>query len=208
MFINSDPFVIIISSPSGAGKTTICKMITNNDPLIKLSISYTTRKKRLNEIHGVDYYFISKDEFIELKKGKHFLESAKVFDNYYGSPKKLVEYELKKGHCVLFDIDWQGARQIKKNLDSKSVLSIFILPPSLTELERRLKARNQDDTKTVEFRMQKALEEISHYHEYDYVIINDDLDNSLKKIRSIIETKKISRQNFNQLFHNNKFLIK
>lgn len=206
MFVKSEPFVIIISSPSGAGKTTLCRMLIQNDPLIKLSISTTTRKKRPQEISGQDYFFVSDEEFIRLKNSNEFLEDAIVFNNYYGSPRKLVEEEMNKGHCVLFDIDWQGARQIKQKLSRDAVVSIFILPPSLAELERRLRARAQDSEDIVKHRMQEALQEISHYNEYDYVLINDDLDNSLKKIRSIIETKRISRQNINKLIEDGKFL--
>ena len=208
MFINYDPFIIIISSPSGAGKTTICRMIVNSDPSIKLSISATTRKKRPQEISGQDYFFVSNEDFLAMKNSQQFLEDALVFNNFYGSPKKTVDDEIKKGNCVLFDIDWQGARQIKEKLPNEMVISIFILPPSLQELERRLRARAQDSEEIVAQRMQQALQEISHYNEYDFVLINDDLENSLKKIRSIIESKRISRQNVKELIEANNFLKK
>jgi guanylate kinase len=208
MFINYDPFIIIISSPSGAGKTTICRMIVNSDPSIKLSISATTRKKRPQEISGQDYFFVSDEDFLSMKNSQQFLEDALVFNNLYGSPKKTAEEEIKKGNCVLFDIDWQGARQIKEKLPKEMVISIFILPPSLQELERRLRARAQDSEEIVAQRMQEALQEISHYNEYDFVLINDDLENSLKNIRAIIETKRISRQNVKELIETNNFLKK
>jgi guanylate kinase len=194
MYINYLPFLIIISSPSGAGKSTICKMIIHNDPLIKLSISATTRIKRPDEIPGQHYYFVSKDEFNQMKNNDEFLESAEVFNNFYGTPKKPVNDALKNGHCILFDIDWQGARQIRQNYDNNQIISIFILPPSLQELERRLRARAQDPEDIVQERMRKACNEISHYNEYDYFLINDDLNNSYNKIKAIIEAKRVERQ--------------
>lgn len=193
MFINHQPFLIIISSPSGAGKSTLCNMVIQNDPLIKLSTSATTRPKRPNEVHGQHYHFITKDDFAKMKDNNEFLEHATVFDNSYGTPRKLVEDELKNDNCVLFDIDWQGARQIKENLDKDSVISIFILPPSMQELERRLRARAQDPEEVVQSRMEEARSEISHFDEYDFVLINDDLKNTYQKIHSIIEAKRVTR---------------
>ena len=199
MFISHQPFLIIISSPSGAGKSTLCRMIIQNDPLIKLSISATTRAKRAQEIEGQHYHFVSKEEFLEMVKKHEFIESAYVFDHHYGTPRSLVEEGLKKGNEILFDIDWQGARQIKEKFDSSSVVSIFILPPSLLELERRLRNRAQDSEEILQSRMKKALDEISHYDEYDYVLINDDLNNTYNKIRSIIEAKRVERLSKNQI---------
>jgi len=199
MFINHDPFLVIISSPSGAGKSTICKMIIQNDPLIKLSISATTRIKRPQENEGADYFFLQQEKFLEMKNNDQFLESAKVFENYYGTPKLAVTDFLNKGYEVLFDIDWQGARQIKQSFNANSVVSIFILTPSLQELKRRLMARGQDSEQIVAKRMEKSLDEISHFQEYDFVIINDDLANSYQKIKSIIEAKRIERYNKNNL---------
>lgn len=193
MFINHDPFLIIISSPSGAGKSTLCRMTIQNDPLIKLSISATTRPQRPQETHGQHYYFVSQSEFDEMLRKDELLEDANVFGHHYGTPKKLVEDELVVGNCVLFDIDWQGARQIKEKFDSNSVVSIFILPPSLQELERRLRGRAQDKEEIVQNRMKKARDEISHFNEYDFVLINDDLNATYNKIRSIIESKRSSR---------------
>ena len=195
MFINHHPFLIIISSPSGAGKTTLCKMIVQNDPLIKLSVSATTRQKRPQEQDGIDYFFVSDSQFTEMKNHNQLLEFATVFDNKYATPKQKVDHHLSNGHCVLFDIDWQGARQIKQKYQQNDVVSIFILPPSLQELERRLKARAQDSLEIVNKRMQEAKNEISHYHEYDFIIINDDLNSSYHKIKSIIEAKRVARQN-------------
>lgn len=128
MFINHHPFLIIISSPSGAGKTTLCKMIVQNDPLIKLSISATTRPKRPQEQDGIDYFFVSENQFNEMKNNQQLLEFATVFDNQYATPKQKVDHHLTNGHCVLFDIDWQGARQIKQKYQQNDVVSIFILP--------------------------------------------------------------------------------
>ncbi len=193
MFINHDPFLVIISSPSGAGKSTLCKMTIQNDPLIKLSISATTRPQRPQEVHGQHYYFVDRANFDEMLKQEQFLEYATVFDHSYGTPRKLVEDELKIGNCVLFDIDWQGARQIKEKFDRDAVVSIFILPPSLQELERRLRGRASDSEEIVQNRMKKAKEEISHFNEYDFVLINDDLNATYNKIRSIIDSKRSER---------------
>ena len=199
MFINHLPFLIIISSPSGAGKSTLCKMIVQNDPLIRLSVSATTRKKRPQEIAGQHYHFVNREKFIQMKNNQEFLESAEVFDNFYGTPKKSVDDALNNGHCVLFDIDWQGARQIKEKFSTDQIVSIFILPPSIQELERRLRARAQDPEEIVQARMQEARNEISHYEEYDFTVVNDDLNSSYQKIRSIIEAKRVARQNPNDI---------
>ncbi len=191
---NHKPFLIILSSPSGAGKSTLCRMILTNDKNIKLSISATTRPKRLQEIDGQDYYFLTKENFAKMVKDDQFIEHANVFDNNYGTPKQMVQEELAKGHEVIFDIDWQGARQIKEKFksDPNLIVSIFILPPSLTELERRLKNRAQDDDETVKKRMIKAQDEISHFGEYEHVLINDDLNKTYKKIVAIIDNKRQS----------------
>lgn len=195
MPINHQSFLIIISSPSGAGKSTLCQMITQNDPSIKLSISATTRAKREQEIEGKHYFFVSKEEFDKMSKNNEFLESAEVFGNHYGTPIKMVQDQLNKGLEVLFDIDWQGARQIKQRFDKDSVISIFILPPSISELKRRLTTRAQDSEEDVINRMKKSYNEISHFDEYDLVIINDDLNNTYQKISSVIEAKRLQRYN-------------
>lgn len=193
MYINHLPFLIIISSPSGAGKSTLCAMTIQNDPLIKLSISATTRKKREKEIEGKDYYFVTEDSFLEMKKNNQFIEDAKVFNNYYGTPRAMVEKELKNGHCLMFDIDWQGARKIKEKFNKDEVVSIFILPPSIQELERRLRARAQDTESVLQNRMKEAKNEIAHFDEYDFVLVNDDLNSTYQKIKSIIEAKRVLR---------------
>ncbi len=190
MFINHNPFLIIISSPSGAGKSTLSRMIIQNDQLIRLSISATTRAQRPQEIHGQHYFFVEENEFDKIE----FLEHANVFNHKYGTPKKMVDDELRNGNCVLFDIDWQGARQIKEKFDADSVVSIFILPPSMQELERRLRARAQDKEEVVQNRMKEARAEISHYEEYDFILVNDDLNNTYQKIRAIVEAKRVARQ--------------
>ena len=192
MHIASEPFLIIVSSPSGAGKTTLCKRIIAENDAISLSISTTTRQKRSNEIEGKDYHFVSDSEFDQLKNDNQFLENAIVFGNKYGTSKKSVEDIIYSQKSVLFDIDWQGARQIKENFSPNKVLSIFILPPSLLELEKRLKSRAQDSDEVVQDRMEKAIAEISHYNEYDYVIVNDDLEKSYQDIVAIIRAKKTS----------------
>ncbi len=199
MFISHKPFLIIISSPSGAGKSTLCRMIIQNDPLIKLSISVTTRAKRPQEIEGQHYHFVSKEVFSDMAKNDEFLEYAHVFENHYGTPRKLVEDGLKNGNEILFDIDWQGARQIKEKFDKSSIVSIFILPPSINELERRLRNRASDEEKILQSRMLKALDEISHYAEYDYVLVNDDLNATYQKIRSIIDSKRVERLSKEQI---------
>ncbi len=192
MDINHAPFLIIISSPSGAGKTTLCKKVITNDESIKMSISTTTRAKRLSEIDGKDYHFISKDKFSNLVATGSFLESATVFGNSYGTLKESVNHILDSNKSVLFDIDWQGARQVKENFDPKKIISIFILPPSISELEKRLKTRALDSEDVVQDRMKKALSEIDHFDEYDYVLINDDIEKTFDEILAIINAKKIS----------------
>ena len=176
--------LIVISSPSGAGKTTITKHLVKKVPNVKLSVSLTTRKPRSGEVNGIDYKFVSLKDFKEKVKKKLFLEHAKVFDNYYGTLKSQIIIDLKKGKNILFDIDWQGARQIKKKF-TKDLISIFILPPSLKELKRRLSKREKSKT-FINKRMSKAKREIMHWSEYDYAVVNDNLKNCLSKIQNII----------------------
>ena len=177
--------MFILSSPSGAGKTTLVKKIARNKKFL-VSISHTTRLPRQNEKHGKDYYFITKNKFKKLIKKGEFLEHAKVFDNYYGSSKYLVTKELKKGKSIIFDIDWQGTRQIRnKKLDYK-LLTIFILPPSKKELLERLVKREKKNMKTVKKRMKGFKKDLSKWKEYDYVVINDDLKECYKDIISFI----------------------
>ena len=182
-------FLIIISSPSGAGKTTIAKKLLNKIPNSKLSISFTTRSPRANEFHGVDYYFVTLKDFKERIKKNFFLEYARVFDNLYGTLKSEISRDLKKGKNILLDIDWQGARQIKKKF-KKDLISIFILPPSLKVLKKRLSKREKSKN-FIKKRMSKARREIMHWHEYDYAVINDNLENCLSKIFNIITLHKL-----------------
>ena len=181
----NDGAIIILSSPSGAGKTTLVKKLS----LIKnfeISISYTTRIPRLNEVNGSDYYFINSNDFDELIKKDEFLEYAKVFNNLYGSSKKKVINTLKKGKNVIFDIDWQGTKQIKdKNLEFK-LITFFILPPSKKTLINRLSERENNDKSIIDERMKKFDNDIKHWDEYDYVVINDNLEICLNNIIEII----------------------
>ena len=180
---------IILSSPSGAGKTTLAKKLTKNNKNIELSISYTTRKKRPLEKNNKDYNFISEEEFNKLKKKKYFIEWAKVFNNYYGTSLIKVKKIHNKGKDVLFDIDWQGSRKIKKKL-GKNVVSIFILPPSKKDLIKRLKKRAQDPDHIVKQRLSFYKMELSHWKEYKYVLINKNLNDTVKKIKVIIEAER------------------
>ena len=184
---------IILSSPSGAGKTTLAKKLLKNNKNIELSISYTTRKKRTLEKNNKDYNFVSEEEFKKLKKKKYFIEWAKVFNNYYGTSLIKVKKINNKGKDVLFDIDWQGSRKIKKKL-GKDVVSIFILPPSKKELIRRLKKRAQDPAHIVKQRLSFYKKELSHWREYKYVLINKNLTETVKKIKSILEAERIINQ--------------
>ena len=193
--IKKEGVLIVISSPSGTGKTTICKKLLEYDKNIHLSVSVTTRKKRKNEVEGVDYYFRSKKDFIILKSENAFIENALVFENYYGTLKSEVLKQLDNGIDVLIDIDWQGTRQITKEMKG-NLIKIFLLPPSINELKKRLSIRNSDSLKEINFRMSKALKEIKHYDEYDYVLINDNLDNTFQNIVKILEAErlKLSKQ--------------
>jgi len=184
---------IILSSPSGAGKTTLAKKLLKNNKNIELSISYTTRKKRTLEKNSKDYNFVSVKEFKKLKKKKYFIEWAKVFNNYYGTSLIKVKKINNKGKDVLFDIDWQGSRKIKKKL-GKDVVSIFILPPSKKELIRRLKKRAQDPAQIVKQRLSSYKMDLSHWREYKYVLINKNLTETVKKIKSILEAERIINQ--------------
>lgn len=200
-----NPFLIIISSPSGAGKTTLCKKIIDNDSSIIMSISSTTRLKRPNEINGKDYNFITNQKFDELKENNEFIEYATVFENNYGTLKSKIEEHLMQNKSVLFDIDWQGARQIREKYNPDQILSIFILPPSIEELNSRLKSRAQDNDDIVKKRMEGAISEIEHFSEYDYVLINDDINETYDNISIIIEAKKLSSiriQGFTNLLKN------
>ena len=188
--IKKEGVLLVISSPSGTGKTTICKKLLEYDKNIHLSVSVTTRKKRKNEVEGIDYYFRSKKDFLNLKSQNSFIENALVFENYYGTLKSEVLEQLENGIDVLIDIDWQGTRQITQAMKG-NLIKIFLLPPSIDELKKRLSKRNSDSIKEINFRMSKALKEIKHFDEYDYVLVNDNLDNTFQKIVKIIEVERL-----------------
>ena len=186
--------IIIISSPSGAGKTTICKKLLVKKKSIELSISYTTRTKRKNEIHKKDYYFVRYDDFQKLNKKKYFIETAKVFDNFYGSPYKNIQEAFKKNKHILFDIDWQGAKKLRKNFSKNDIIDFFILPPNKSELRKRLEQRGRDNKKEIKKRLSLAVNEINHYVEYKYAIVNDNITKTVNYIIKIIEFEEILNQ--------------
>lgn len=187
--------IIIISSPSGAGKTTLCKMILKKVKNIILSISYTSRSKRLNEIDGKDYYFVSKEKFSKLEKNNYFIESCNNFNNYYGSPLKNIKKANFLNKNILFDIDWKGARKIRKKFKKNDIIDIFILPPSVKELRKRLIKRGRDTNKEITLRLSYALEEIKHYNEYNYVLINQNIHETAKDIIDIIKYHELLKKN-------------
>ncbi len=188
MSLGKDGIVVVLSSPSGAGKTTLVKKIAQ-EKNFKISISYTTRKPRTNEVNGKDYFFISEEEFKNLIKNNEFLEYAKVFENYYGSSKSQVFENLNKGENVIFDIDWQGTEQIKKQKLNYKLITFFILPPSKSELFNRLKNRDMKDKNIVEERMKQFNEDINQWKNYDFVVINDDLEKCYNEIIRFINKK-------------------
>ncbi len=191
--------LIIISSPSGAGKTTLCKLLIKKIKNIDLSVSFTSRNKRLNEIDGKDYYFVTKERFKSLVKRNYFIETAKNFNNYYGSPFKNIEKSNKRNNHLLFDIDWKGARKIRKKYNKKNILDFFILPPSKTELRRRLIKRGRDNNKEINLRLSYALDEMKHYNEYKYVLINENIQNTANDIKKIIEYYELIEKKNNTL---------
>ena len=188
MSLRKDGIAVVLSSPSGAGKTTLVKKIAQENNF-KISISYTTRKPRTNEVNGKDYFFISEEDFKNLIKNKEFLEYAKVFENYYGSSKSQVFENLNKGKNVIFDIDWQGTEQIKKQKLNYKLITFFILPPSKSELFNRLKNRDMKDKNIVEERMKQFNEDIKQWENYDFVVINDDLEKCYNEIIRFINEK-------------------
>ncbi|WOI34232.1 guanylate kinase [Tritonibacter scottomollicae] len=185
--------LIILSSPSGAGKSTLAKRLRAWDSDISFSVSATTRKPRPGEVDGQDYHFVSVDLFKHDVADGEMLEHAHVFGNFYGSPKGPVQHAINDGQDVLFDIDWQGAQQITNSDLGKHTLSIFLLPPSITELRRRLENRAQDDDETIQRRMQKSWDEISHWGSYDHVLINEDLDETEENLKTIIKATRLRR---------------
>lgn len=185
--------MLVLSSPSGAGKTTISRRLLEDERDLSMSVSVTTRPKRQGEIEGRDYYFVDRGTFDNMVRDNALLEHATVFDNSYGTPAGPVEDALKAGRDVLFDVDWQGAQQMKQRRET-DIVSVFILPPSTAELERRLRTRGRDPDDVVKRRMAKAADEISHYDGYDYVVVNDDLERCLTQIRAILVAERVRRQ--------------
>ncbi len=184
--------LFILSSPSGAGKTTLSRMLLAKDEDIKLSVSVTTRAPRPGEVDGVHYHFVSNEKFDAMVEEDDFYEWAHVFDHRYGTPKGLIRTALKEGQDFLFDIDWQGTQQLYQK-DQQDVVSVFILPPSLDELRRRLEARAQDSDAVIDDRMDRARAEISHWAEYDYVVINDDVDECFDRVREVLDAERMRR---------------
>ncbi len=185
--------MLVLSSPSGAGKSTISRALLASEPEMALSVSVTTRSPRPGEEEGVHYFFRSIPQVEEMVEQQQLLEWAKVFDNYYGTPRQPVEDALAQGHDVMFDIDWQGNRQLRANAPA-DLVSVFILPPSLPELERRLTGRGQDSAEVIAKRMAKAMDEISHWDEYDYCVINQDLEDSIAQVRAILHAERLKRE--------------
>ncbi|MGB3470800.1 MAG: guanylate kinase [Erythrobacter sp.] len=184
--------LFILSSPSGAGKTTLSRMLLKSDESIDLSVSATTRAPRPGEEDGVHYHFISDAEFDRMVEEDDFYEWAEVFGHRYGTPKGAIREALKDGRDFLFDIDWQGTQQLYQK-DQQDVVSVFILPPSLDELRRRLESRAQDSTEVIDARMERARAEISHWAEYDYVVINDDVDECFDRVCEILDAERMRR---------------
>ena len=189
MVVEKKGMMFVLSSPSGAGKTTLTKKIAEHNSNFGISISYTTRKPRPNEINGKEYHFVGMEEFNRLVKENNFFEYANIFDNYYGTLKKTVIKLISQGKDVLFDIDWQGTQQLKK-IDNLSSVTIFILPPNIQVLKERLLNRHKGQKNIIEKRLSKFNEEISHWHEYNYVVVNDDLNMCYDHILNIIMSEK------------------
>ncbi|AXI46565.1 guanylate kinase [Sulfitobacter sp. SK012] len=185
--------LIILSSPSGAGKSTLAGKLRDWDTSLKFSVSATTRPPRAKEVEAEDYFFVSQETFRTMVNQGEMLEHARVFENYYGSPRDPVTAAIDNGRDVLFDVDWQGAQQISNSTLKQHVLSIFILPPSIAELRRRLVSRGQDSAETIALRMSESWDEISHWDGYDYVLINDDLVETEARLKSIISAERFRR---------------
>jgi len=185
--------MLVLSSPSGAGKTTLSRKLLETDPGVELSVSVTTRKQRPGEIDGRDYHFIDAARFDAMVKGGELLEWAQVFGHRYGTPRAPVEAALANGHDVLFDIDWQGTQQLREKADH-DLVSIFVLPPSMADLERRLRRRAQDPDEVIRARMATAIDEMSHWAEYDYVVINTDVDRAFREVHTILAAERLKRE--------------
>ena len=185
--------MLVLSSPSGAGKTTISRLLLERDSSLTMSVSATTRPIRPGEAEGLDYYFVDPTEFNLMVNRRELLEHAKVFDNYYGTPRKPVEQALRDGHDIIFDIDWQGAQQLAQEA-REDLVSVFILPPSTEELDRRLHSRARDPADVVAKRMAKAPDEMSHWAEYDFIIVNNDVEESVSNVQAILAAERLRRQ--------------
>ena len=181
---NSPAKLFVIAAPSGAGKTTLVGRLLARIPGLEFSVSYTTREKRKTEVDGRDYFFVDEERFLQLKEGGELLESAQVFGNYYGTGRLQVEQHLENGRHVILEIDWQGARQVRKSMPD--CINIFILTPSALELERRLRDRRTDSEEVITRRLQEARGDLSHWDEFDYVIINDDLDTAVGELEEVL----------------------
>jgi guanylate kinase len=184
--------MLVLSSPSGAGKTTLARRLLDAEPGVAMSVSYTTRKQRKGEAEGRDYHFVDRETFTRMRDAGEFLEWAVVFDNYYGTRRKPVEQALAAGRDVLFDVDWQGAEKLRAEAGD-DVVTVFILPPSGKDLERRLNERAQDSPEVVEARMRGASNEIQHWDDYDYVVINHNLDQAVAAIRAVLAAERLRR---------------
>ena len=208
MNIEKNSKLIIISSPSGAGKTTLCKLLLKNMKNLQLSISYTSRSRRLNEINGKDYYFVSEKKFQLLNNKNYFIETANNFNFYYGSPYINIKNSKKNNKHLLFDIDWKGARRIRNKIDKNNIIDFFILPPSLSELKKRLIKRGRDNKKEIQLRYTYAKKEMKHYKEYKYVLINKNVYQTVNEIKKIIDyhllidnNKKLLNRKFNRIIN-------
>ena len=199
MGVSKKGILVILSSPSGAGKTSIARALVKGNEDFLFSVSATTRKSRPGEVNGREYDFLTVDQFRQKIKEGQFLEHAKVFGNLYGTPLQAVRESISQGKSVVFDVDWQGGKQIRSSSLSEFVISIFILPPSIKELHDRLMNRAQDSSETVKDRMKKSIDEIMHWKEYDYVIVNRDFDKTLSEVESIITSEKLRRVRNNEL---------
>ena len=191
--------LIVLSSPSGAGKSTISRLLLEADSEVTMSISATTRPRRPGEVEDVDYHFVDDSRFDQMVEDGEFAEWAYVFDHRYGSPKEPIKDALKVGHDILFDIDWQGTQQLRGAFGT-DLVRIFILPPSMEELERRLRSRGTDSEEVIQSRMTRAASEIGHWGEYDYVLINEDMDECLAEVQSIIAAERMRRDRRPYLF--------
>lgn len=185
--------LLILSSPSGAGKSTLARRLMDWDPSLRFSVSATTRAPRPGEVDGREYYFKSRAEFEQMVAAGEMLEHAEVFGNFYGSPKGPVEAAMHEGRDTLFDIDWQGGQQIRNSTLGRDVVSVFVLPPSIAELDRRLRGRAQDSNEVIAGRMAKSQAEISHWAEYDYVIVNNDIDRAFNDLLTILQAERMRR---------------